>query len=243
MIVHGFHAVIDLVEKSGFLDGDKLIIARQANDSRMQRVLTKAQRSSVRIDRKNYSDLTVMAGTKNHQGIILERAGELELKIFTKQDFVAANSGIYLALDSVQDPQNLGAIIRSAVGLEVSGIFLPQKDSAPAGATAMKASAGVLPEMPLCFMGSVASLMQYISDKRPEIPLVALDNSGELFSPADKNLMSEGMPLLLVAGSEHGLSPLALERATHRRRLRISEKLESYNVSVAVALALYQLTS
>ncbi len=242
VVVVGFHAVSDLVEKTGFTPGDKLIIARQANDVRMQKLLGKAERAKVQIIRKNYGELNQTAGTKNHQGIILERVGELELRTFTKQDFVAAESGIYLALDGVQDPQNLGAIIRSAVGLAVAGIFLPQKDSAPAGATAMKASAGTLGEMPLCFTGSIASLMQFIDDKRPEIPLIALDRSGELLSAADAELCRAGTPVLLVVGSEQGISRLAFERATHRRSLRISEKLESYNVSVAVARALYEQT-
>lgn len=241
MVVAGFHAVTDLVEKSGFLSGDRLIVARQANDQRMQRLLAKAERAQVTIIRKNYGELNQVAGTKNHQGIVLERQQALELKSFTKQDFVSAENGIYLALDGVQDPQNLGAIFRTALGLSVSGIFLPQKDSAPAGATALKASAGALTEIPLCFTGSIASLMQFIADKRPEIPLVALDASGELFSDGDTDLAGVQTPILLVVGSEQGLSRLALERATHRRRLLMDSRLESYNVSVATALALYEL--
>lgn len=243
MIVFGFHAVSDLVEKSGFLDGDRLIIARQANDGRMQKILSKANRARVEVVRKNYGELNQLAGTKNHQGIILERGSELALKSFTKQDFVAATEGVYLALDGVQDPQNLGAICRTALGLGVRGIFLPQKDSAPAGATALKASAGALMEMPLCFTGSIASLMQFISDKRPEVPLVALDKSGEKLSrETAASLAVEGAPILLVVGSEQGVSRLALERATHRRSLRQNDKIESFNVSVATALALAQLT-
>lgn len=241
MLVVGFHAVFDLIEKSGFLPDDKLILARQASDARLQKLLTNAQKTGVQVIRKNYGELNHAAGSKNHQGIILERAGELALQAFTKQDFVAAPSGIYLALDGVQDPQNLGAIVRTAVGLDVKGIFLPQKDSAPAGATAMKASAGTLAEMPLCFTGSIASLMQFIDDKNPEIPLFALDKSGNSFSSSDAELARQ-TPVLLVVGSEQGLSRLALERATHVRALRMSERLDSYNVSVATALALYELS-
>ncbi|MBN8221170.1 MAG: RNA methyltransferase [Spirochaetes bacterium] len=242
VIVFGFHAVSDLVEKSGFLDGDKLIVARQASGDLMQRLLAKAQRAKVQVIRKNYGELNQIAGTKNHQGIILERAAALELKSFTKQDFVGAEGGLYLALDGVQDPQNLGAICRSALALGVQGIFLPQKDSAPAGATALKASAGTMVEMPLCFTGSIASLMQFIHDKNPDIAMIALDKSGELFAESDHDFAAGGYPTLLVVGSEQGLSRLALERATHRRRLRIGDKVESYNVSVATALALYCLT-
>ena len=70
MVVAGFHAVTDLVEKSGFLSGDRLIVARQANDQRMQRLLAKAERAQVTIIRKNYGELNQVAGTKNHQGIV-----------------------------------------------------------------------------------------------------------------------------------------------------------------------------
>ncbi len=243
MLVIGFHAVTDLIEKTGFSAGDKIFIARQAKDERMQRILRKAIAAKIPIVQKNYGELNPIAGTRNHQGIVLEREGETGLKSFTKQEFVEAVRGIYLALDGVQDPQNLGAICRTALGLGVHGIFLPQKDSAPAGPTAIKASAGALLEMPICFTGSVASLMQYIEDKRPEIPRVALDRSGEAFSARDEGeLDGTTQPVLLVVGSEQGISRLALERATHRRRLRISDRLESYNVSVATALALYELT-
>ncbi|HRP70744.1 MAG TPA: RNA methyltransferase [Turneriella sp.] len=243
MILFGFHSVLDTLEKTGFLDGDKLIIARQGADQRLQRVLSKAERARVHIIRKNYGDLNAIAGSKNHQGIILERSAELPLKTFTKQDFVAAQGGIYLALDGIEDPQNLGAIVRSAVGLNAAGIFLPQKHSAPTGATAMKASAGTLIEMPFCFTGSIAQLMQFIHDKNAEIPMIALDKTGELFSEADLDFCKGENPTLLVIGAESGISRLALERATHRRRLRMSEALESYNVSVATALALYSLTT
>lgn len=243
MLIIGFHAVTDLIEKTGFSAGDKLVIARQAHDGRMQKILSKAERANIQVIRKDYGALNTIAGTKNHQGIVLEREGETGLKSFTKQDFVESVNGIYLGLDGVQDPQNLGAIFRSALGLGVRGVFLPQKDSAPAGPTAIKASAGALLEMPICFTGSIASLMQYIEDKRPEVPRIALDQSGEAFSATDADeLGGTAQPVLLVVGSEQGISRLALERATHRRRLRISDRLESYNVSVATALALYELT-
>jgi 23S rRNA (guanosine2251-2'-O)-methyltransferase len=240
MIILGFHAVLDAVEKSGFAEGDRLLIARQSGEGRMQALLTKARRANIPVIQKGYGELNQIAGSKNHQGIVLERKADLELKTFTKQDFVAAEQGVYLALDAVQDPQNLGAICRTAVGLSVAGIFLPQKESAPAGATALKASAGALSEIPLCFTGSIASLMQYTSDKRPEIPMVAIATGSQLFGSEDTDELSGiATPVLVVVGSEQGLSRLALERATHTRSLPMSDRIESYNVSVAVAMALH----
>lgn len=241
MTVTGLHAVLELIEKTGFMPGDVLFIARQSHDGRMQKLMTKAARAGITINKRNYSELTRLAGNKNHQGILLEREQELALKFFTKHDFLAAKDGIYLALDGIQDPQNLGAIFRTALGLSAHGIFLPQKNTAPAGATAFKASAGALTEIPVCFTGSIAALMQFVTDHRKEIPMIALDATGELFSSRDALLFSSGTPLLLIAGSEQGLSRLVLERATHRRRLIMDQRLESYNVSVAVALALYEL--
>lgn len=241
MTIIGLHAVLELVEKTGFMPNDVLFIARQGHDGRLQRLFTKATRAGIAIHKKSYAELTRLAGSKNHQGILLERAQELPLQFFTKQDFLSAQDGIYLALDGIQDPQNLGAIFRTALGLSVRGIFLPQKNTAPAGATAFKSSAGALTEVPVCFTGSIASLMQFITDKRAAIPMVVLDKAGELFSPRDAELFSGSAPLLFIAGSEQGLSRLVIERATHHRRLIMDERLESYNVSVAVALGLYEL--
>lgn len=241
-IIFGFHTVLDTVEKTGFLEGDKLFIARNSADGRVQKLTTKANRAHVPVTRMHYGELQTLTGTKNHQGIVLERTAGISIKTFTKQDFILATEGIYLALDGIKDPQNLGAICRSALALGVRGIFLPQKDSAPTGASALKASAGALTQMPFCYTGSIASLMQYISEKNPDVVMVALDKSGELFSDKDTSLVAKDRATLLVVGSEEGLSRLALERATHRRRLRIGSKVESYNVSVATALALYLLT-
>lgn len=238
MLYYGFHAVVEIVERTGFLPQDELYLAR-STDGRTLKILTKARRAGVAIFEQSYRELTALCGSKNHQGIVLKRQQELVLQYFPRTQILQAESGIYLALEGIQDPHNLGAICRTALGLGVAGIFLPQKNTAPVGAAALKSSAGALLQIPLCFTSSIAALMHWLAAKRPELVMLVLDKNGEPFTEQDRNLLAQ--PVLVIVGSERGVSRLVHERATHRRRLLMDPRLESYNVSVATALALYEL--
>jgi len=239
----GFHAVDSLLAQTGVLDTDVLYIARRENDGRALKILRRFERSAAKIENTSFGALTSMIGDRNHQGVVLKRSATLELSFFELDDLKENQSGIWIILDSIQDPQNLGAIVRTAAGMNVNGIILPKKASAPLGQTAMKTSAGALLKVPFCYSSQVAATLHWFQKECPQFLILAISQHAEPFSADDKSVFNfTEKPLLVVVGSEQGISPLALERAHYTRALPMSNKVESYNVSVAAAMTLYALT-
>lgn len=169
----------------------------------------------------------------NNQGV----AAWLRPREFVSlRSLLAASPRLLLALDGILDPQNLGAILRSAEAAGADGVILPERRSAPVTAAVVKASSGASEHLRLC---RVAGLASAVSDvKRAGLWCVALDASGET-RLWDFDLTQ---PLCLVVGGEAGLHRLVRQRCDARLRIPMGARLDSLNASAATAIALYELT-
>ena len=240
----GFKPVLDLIRKTGFLEKDILYYARDEQEARMRDLITKARKAGIELQKVGYSYLTKKIQNKNHQGILLIRnepilLRTLDIDSIRKYDNVPA---LYVALDGIQDPANIGAIIRSMKAFDCSGLVVSDRRSAPLGATAMKTSAGTLAEMPVMYVAGIASFLYNIAD---DMIIIGSSLKGELLN---RNLRddifmqagNEGKNLLLVLGSEEkGIAQLVSERCHTLVRIPHSSNVESLNVSVAAGIILY----
>jgi 23S rRNA (guanosine2251-2'-O)-methyltransferase len=167
-----------------------------------------------------------------HQGVV----AELEPRTFlTLRQLLDPKPRLLLALDGIEDPQNLGAILRSADGAGVEGVVLPERRSAPLTAAAVKASSGASEHLRL---GRVAGLPSAISEvRRSGIWCVALDPRGELL-PWEFDLTQA--VCLVVGGEGHGVHRLVRERCDARVRLPMAGRIASLNASAAAAALLYE---
>jgi 23S rRNA (guanosine2251-2'-O)-methyltransferase len=142
---------------------------------------------------------------------------------------------LIVALDSVTDPRNLGAIVRSVAAFGGHGVLVPARRSASVSAGAWKASAGALARVPVA---RAPNLAQALASYQEEGLFVAgLDAHGE--TPLSELDLAEG-PLVLVVGSEgRGLSRLIAQRCDVLARIPIAAQAESLNAGVAAGVALY----
>ncbi|MFV0428725.1 MAG: 23S rRNA (guanosine(2251)-2'-O)-methyltransferase RlmB, partial [Arachnia sp.] len=148
----------------------------------------------------------------------------------------AASGGIVVALDSVTDPRNLGAIIRSAAAFGATGIILPKRRSASMTATAWKASAGAAARLPVAVGGNINRMLE----RACGIGFTIIGLAGEAELPISS--ASTDGPVVLVVGSEgEGLSRLVREHCDALVTIPISGTVESLNASVAAAIALYEI--
>ncbi len=149
----------------------------------------------------------------------------------------AAEPALLVALDSVTDPRNLGAVIRSAAAFGVHGVVIPERRAAGMTAGAWKASAGAAARVPVA---QVTNLTRQLVDFQAEGLLVAgLDAEGTV-DLADLELAAE--PLVLVVGSEgKGLSRLVRETCDVLVRIPMAAATESLNAGVAAGIALYEI--
>ena len=170
---------------------------------------------------------------ENHQGFVA-LIGEIQ---FTELESVIdqEKQQLFLLLDGITDVRNFGAIIRSAVGLGASGIIIGQTGSAPLNDIAIQASAGGAFHIPIIRVSHLKDAMYLLQSH--EIALVGCTEKANSFV-SDINLKRS---MGIVMGNEHkGISRGILNLCDEQIKIPINELLDSYNVSVAASLVLYE---
>jgi len=203
-------------------------------DDRIREIVDLAKSASLPIREVPRNRLDTLTGIAHHQGIaLIARPFQYssEKEIFQR----ATDPALYIAVDGITDPRNIGAIIRSAAAFGADGILIPERRSAGITAAAWKASAGAVARIPVA---QVTNLVRSIENaKERGCFIVGLeggsDDTLETMTIADQ-------PLYIVVGSEgKGLSRLVKEKCDLLLSIPISSKVESLNASVAVSIALY----
>lgn len=167
-----------------------------------------------------------------HQGVVGELAPRRTLAL---RELLDRSPSLIVALDGIQDPQNLGAILRSAEAAGADGVVLPQHRSAPLSPAAAKASSGASELLDVCLVPGLASAIPEI--ERAGLWCVALDPSGDRL-PWEIDLTA---PVCVVVGAEgQGVHRLVRERCDFRVRLPMAGRIASLNASAAAAVLLFE---
>ncbi|MDH4200556.1 MAG: RNA methyltransferase [Spirochaetia bacterium] len=237
-VTGGFHPVDELISKNGFLPGDELLVSRTPG-KRIQEILYKAKKAGVNVVSVSGERLAQLLGSEHHQGIVLIRSAEIKIPELTEE--VILKGGIFVVLESVQDPGNLGVIARSIAAFGANGLILSKHESAPIGQSAMKSSAGSLVNVPVMHTGRIASFLQGWVDNF-DVCIVGTSLAGEVLTPAKvADLKTRHKIIFLVFGSEQsGLSRLAGERCHVLLKIPQTSTVQSINVAQAATIFLYE---
>jgi len=188
--------------------------------------------AGVRLHTKPERELTALVGTQDHQGAV---ARVEPFRYADAHEVAAGPAPLIAVLDSVTDPRNLGAVVRSAEGAGASGVVLPAHNSARVTAAVCRASAGAVEHLPVAV---VKNLSRYLAEiKGPQLWVWAAAGDAETaLWDAD---LSGGVAFVLGAEGK-GLRPLVRRTCDAAVRIPLSGRVESLNVSVAAALLLYE---
>lgn len=222
------------------VSGTKLWVTKASQtDERVKQCLAAAGENGWSIAVVSDAELTQMTGSHAHQGCVLETK---PFQYASIQDlFEVATGQVLVALDGVTDPQNLGAIVRSAEAFGAKGLVLPERRSAQVTPAVWKASAGAVARLPIARVVNLARAINDANDRGFQSIGLAAEADDDLSEIA---LRCEGDSILLVAGSEgSGLSRLVRERCTFMARIPHRSSAASLNVSVSVGIALYLTTN
>jgi 23S rRNA (guanosine2251-2'-O)-methyltransferase len=224
VLIHGRNAVLEAARAG------RVVRVFQASglghDPRLDELAHLAPVEVVSPDR-----LDVMAPGVN-QGVAAELKPRRD---WTLKELMATNPSLLVALDSIMDPQNLGAILRSAEVAGADGAILPEHRSAPLSAVAVKASSGASELLRIAKVSGMPSAIAEV--KRAGIWCVALDSRGEMF-PWQFDLTQR---VCVVVGSEgEGVHRLVKERCDARLKLPMAGHVASLNASAAAAALLYE---
>ncbi len=174
---------------------------------------------------------------ENHQGIVVSAAAHQYADL---SEVIEASKNsrhpLLLVLDGIEDPHNLGALIRTAVGAGAQGVIIPQRRAVGLTGIVEKSSAGSLDRMPVARVGNLNELLKKL--QKEGFWIVAADSSGKSF-PYTVDLT---VPVALVIGGEGGgISRLVLDNSDFVVRLPMVGDLESLNASVAGGVLMYEI--
>jgi len=233
--VEGRRAVYELLQSSRRVK--RILIAKQIKPTDiMEKIEALAKRQGVRIDIADKQRLDEVADSRAHQGVIayVEAYGYLTFAELSSRLDVSAKP-VLLLLDGVTDPQNFGALIRTADATGAAGVIITKRRSSPVTAVVHKASAGATSYVDI----AQVSNLSYAIEELKEMGFWVVGTSEEadrFYYEIDLN-----MPLALVLGSEgSGLSRLVLEKCDYLAAIPMKGRVSSLNVSVAGAVMLYE---
>lgn len=219
-------------------DCHELILKPQSRSPRIKELVALASKRGVRIKESDSHTIAAIAKSKQHQGVVLKCS---ELKTTTLQEFVGEmeNRGriVLVALDQLEDPQNVGAVIRSAAFLGAAGLITLKKHAAPLSATVSKASAGAMEYFPIIEVGNLAEAIQWLKRNGFSAIGSTLDVDSVRFNEAT---LTEQM--VLVVGNEgQGLRKLTRKRCDQLVHIPGNYQTESLNVNAAAAILIQHL--
>jgi 23S rRNA (guanosine2251-2'-O)-methyltransferase len=178
-----------------------------------------------------------LAGTDHHQGVVAVVADYryLELDDLLARAASGERPALLVVLDGVEDPHNLGAVIRSACALGAHGLIIPKDRAAGVTPAVAKASAGAVERCPVVRVTNVARTIDSLKEARIWSVALAAD------APEPLSRMDLTGPTALVLGSEgEGLRPLVRDRCDLAARIPMTGGLDSLSVSASAAISLYE---
>jgi 23S rRNA (guanosine2251-2'-O)-methyltransferase len=206
------------------------------SDDRVTEALQEAGNRGLAIMEVSRHELDRMTGGVLHQGLGLQVPpfGYSQLEDVLEAALQSRTQPLIVALDSMTDPRNLGAIVRSAAAFGAHGLILPERRSASMTATAWRTSAGAAARLPVAKVTNLVRALEHC--QKAGLVVAGLDADGEV-SLDDLELAVD--PMVIVVGSEgRGLGRLVGERCDVRVSIPMTSATESLNASVAAAVTL-----
>ncbi len=233
--ISGIHAVREALSAGRPLQS--VMIARGRHGDRLEAIVRLARDRNVPVRFEDRAQVDRAAGTRDHQGVvgILAARGSVSLEEWLETARGQDSPGLVVLLDGVEDPQNLGAVIRSALAAGARGVILPERRAAGLTEAAARASAGAVAHLPIIRVVNLARAMEEL--KAAGYWLVGLDERAE----QSHTQVDLTVPVALVLGGEgRGLHQLVRERCDFLACIPTSGPVRSLNVSVAAGIALFE---
>jgi 23S rRNA (guanosine2251-2'-O)-methyltransferase len=234
VVIYGIHAVSEAL-KSGARSFEYVGIARERHDQRMQRLIDDCRASGVQVRFLPREQLDRIANTNTHQGVIAATTSKEYADVDTLLAQRRGEHSFLVVLDGVEDPHNLGALIRSAEGAGADGVIIPERRAVGLTGAAVKASAGASEHLPMARVTNIARALDELKERN--VWTVGLDErAAQSYDEVDYK-----MHCAVVVGAEgKGLHDLVRKRCDFLVSIPMRGQVPSLNVSVAGAIVMYE---
>jgi 23S rRNA (guanosine2251-2'-O)-methyltransferase len=228
VILSGVHPVAEALRAGNPLD--RIIIAQGAGGPRLQELIDLARRAGVPVRFEPRSALERLAGSTAHQGVVALGAARKYADLES-----VAESQLLVVLDGVEDPHNLGAIIRTAHAAGAGALIIPERRAAGLTDVAAKAAAGALEHLPVARVTNVNRTLEDLKARGHWI--YGLDERGETSYDA---INYAAQSVIVLGGEGKGLHDQVRKHCDVLVRIPMAGRISSLNVSVAAGIVLFE---
>jgi 23S rRNA (guanosine2251-2'-O)-methyltransferase len=237
--IYGLIPVLEAL-RAGQRTIDSITIAEGARHERLRDLLTLARQANVPVHRVPRVSLDRSFKETTHQGVVARTAAARYKDADELLESIAARVGteappLVLGLDSIEDPRNFGAILRTAECAGVHGVFIPERRAVGLTDTVAKAAAGAVEYVPIARATNLVRLIEQLKERNIWVVGAAAEGASN-YTDWDWTLPSA----IFLGGEGAGLHRLVRERCDTLVRIPVFGRLGSLNVSVAAGVLLYE---
>ncbi len=234
-VIYGIHAVEEALKARGRAF-EYVGVARERKDARVQRVIESCRIAGVAVRFLPREQVERLAGNASHQGVVAVASAKSYSDLDEVLERRRGEHVFVVVLDGVEDPHNLGAILRTADAAGADGVVIPERRAVGVTATVAKASAGASEHLPIARVTNISRALEELKSR--EVWTVGLDErAAQSYDQLDYK-----MHCALVVGAEgKGLHDLVRKRCDFLVSIPMLGKVPSLNVSVAAAVVMYEM--
>jgi len=234
-VLHGIHAVSEALNARGRAF-EYVAVARERGDSRLRRIIESCRSAGVPLRLLAREELDRLAKTSSHQGVVAVASAKQYSDL---EQLLARRRGRYallVVLDGVEDPHNLGAILRAADGAGADGVVIPERRAVGITATVARTSAGAAEYLQVARVGNISRALEELKSRH--LWLVGLEErAAKVYDQLEYQ-----MDCALVLGAEgKGLRQHVRGQCDFLVSIPMLGKVPSLNVSVAAAIVMYEI--
>lgn len=231
MIIYGINPIGEALRSTS--PPERIWITRGKSNPRLRKILELAQSRGVPVRFESSQFITKKASTHQHQEI----AGQISAIGYTDfESLWQSGASLLLLVDGVEDPRNLGALLRTAEAAGVEGVLIPTRRNCSVTPVVVKVSAGAAIHLRISRIGNVIHALEQL--KKQGYRVIGLDVAGE----DSVSEIDVDVPTVLVVGGEHqGMRRLVREHCDSVVSLPMKGKVSSLNLSVAAGVLLYEI--
>ena len=233
--VEGRNAVLELLESGR--DINKILVANGEKHGSIHKILAIAKERKIIVTEMERNKLNQIAQTPNNQGVIaiVPPYDYCKVEDILEEAKRKNEMPFILILDGIEDPHNLGSIIRSAETAGVHGIIIPKRRAASVNSTVSKVSAGAVEYMKIARVNNINETIRYLKEQDVWICGTDMDTN-TIYTKQDYK-----MPIAIVIGSEgFGMSRLVKENCDFLVKIPMKGKITSLNASVSAGIIMYE---
>lgn len=233
--VEGRNAVLELLESGR--DINKILVANGEKHGSIHKILAIAKERKIIVTEMERNKLNQIAQTPNNQGVIaiVPPYDYCEVEDILEEAKRKDEMLFILILDGIEDPHNLGSIIRTAETAGVHGIIIPKRRAASVNSTVSKVSAGAVEYMKIARVNNINETIRYLKEQDVWICGTDMDTN-TIYTKQDYK-----MPIAIVIGSEgFGMSRLVKENCDFLVKIPMKGKITSLNASVSAGIIMYE---